>query len=109
MDVDTDHSALQNSRPIADIAEAACHLAGHWDVRAVHVVSSQRPTYDELLRVHRCASECGVELHVDACGVSFHRSATPVSRSDAPAVLRWLRAHGKTWQAGLTALSEGTR
>ena len=110
MDSDTDHSAIPDNRPIADIAEAACHLAGHRDIRSVRVVASQRPTYDELLRVRHCAGECGVELSVDATGVSFHRAASPVSSSDAaPPVLQWLRAHGNTKQAGPTTLSEGTR
>jgi hypothetical protein len=109
MDTDTDHPTLHDNRPIADIAVAACRLAGRRQIRAVHVVSRQRPTYDELLRVRRCASKCGVELTADASGVSFRRAASPVANSAASPVWQWLHAHGRTWRAGHTALNEGTR
>jgi hypothetical protein len=129
------------------VMATACHLAVSDEISAVHVVTSDRPTYHDLMRYHRWADLSDLTLTVDACGVSFRSSSrtnqepvstligpllpphrpieqTPwratanaysqgvqpvVGRSLVSSALDWLSAHGRSWYAEFSLMSEGTR
>lgn len=104
----------------ADLVQASCRLAGRRDVTSVHVIATQRPTYDELLRIRADADARGVDLTVDASGLSFRRrpAAPPrraslawiaITQHDLASGLDWLRTQGRTVRAELNAMREGTR
>jgi hypothetical protein len=121
-------------RSIDDVVAAACRLAGQDAIDAVHVVASERPTYDELASYRQWADASGLMLGVNASGVSFRQrrlvpvdvaqASTPLFRPSlepprgmqhvvvwnrvVPA-LDWLSAHGRTWRDELIAMSERTR
>jgi hypothetical protein len=99
---------IQKHRAIGDITQVACHLASRQDIRAVHIVSSQRLTDNELLRLQACAHERGVEFTNGASGHSFHRAPDLIETGDdGPPMLLWLRAQSKAWRAALGTLSAG--
>jgi hypothetical protein len=68
------------SQSIDVVVAAACRLAENDEIKSVHVVSNDRPTYDDLSRYHRWADDCDVALSVDASGVAFR--ADPLFRQD---------------------------
>jgi hypothetical protein len=79
----------------------ACQLAGHGEVRSVHVVSRQRPTYEALLRCRRLAAARDLDLTVDAAGVSVrsrraadHPLTTAPSRTPGDGRSDWRRSLG---------------
>jgi hypothetical protein len=88
------HTA-QDHRSIDEVVQASCRMANQQEITSVHVISSQRPTYDGLLRIRQCANARGVDLTVDASGVSFRRRADPDEAGESeqevgmPSSLRW--------------------
>jgi hypothetical protein len=89
----------------------ACRLAESEDISAVHVVSSERPTYGELLRYHRWADGRDLKLVVDASSVSFRSSSLhdPDSAVEARDTSTWpggFITH-VPWRAALRDYSHG--
>ena len=62
----TDHETASTDVLIT----AACRVAGSDEIGAIHVVTSRRPTYAELLRFRQLASARDLELSVDASSVT---------------------------------------
>lgn len=72
--------------------EAAVRLATDDAVTSVHVVTRDRPTYLELLRLRHEALARGLNLSVSGGGVTLKRRKTPVARGEAT-------LHGPGWTA----------
>jgi hypothetical protein len=105
--------ATDRGQSIAEVVEIACNLAGTDDIRAVHVVSGERPTYDDLLRYRRWADVSLLNLSVDASSVSFrsNRRYDEEASGETTRKLSWphhFLAHGP-WRAALTAYSQGVK
>lgn len=136
---------LRQSRD--DVVATACNLAGTAEISAVHVVSRERPTYDDLLRYRRWAGVSQLNLSVEASSISFRslqrfdeaaayettrrpvwphhfvahvpwRAAldaysqgveSAVAAKTVSSALDWISAHGRSWYAELSLMSEGTR
>lgn len=92
---------------------SACRLARHEEISAVHVVTNDRPTYDDLLRYHRWAASHDLKLSVDAMSVSF-RSDPLYPRPDSvadPVTLNWTSLLGDhvPWRDFVHVSTQGTR
>jgi hypothetical protein len=91
----------------------AGRLATNDEISAVHVVSNDRPTYDELLRYHRWADGNDLKLSVDATSVSFRSNPLRVLPSyvEAPTVPAWPShlADHVPWRDFVHVSSQGTR
>jgi hypothetical protein len=109
----TAERTTQGTRAIGDIVRAASRLADLDEIRSVHVISGERPTYDDLLQVRESAVRRNIDLTVGGSSISFRRrlhaepSVEPSRRVSS--VLDWLRVHWHAWSASLGTLSEGTR
>src|SRR3954463_6896393 len=64
-------NAAERRQSIDEVAAVACNLAGTDEIRAVHVVSGERPTYEDLLRYRRWADVDHLNLSVEASSISF--------------------------------------
>src|SRR3954468_15063685 len=64
-------NAAERGQSIDEVAAVARNLAGTDEIRAVHVVSGERPTYNDLLRYRRWADVGHLNLSVEASSVSF--------------------------------------
>src|SRR3954447_20786374 len=106
-------NAAERGQSIDEVAAVARNLAGTDEIRSVHIVSGERPTYDDLLRYRRWADVSHLNLVVEATSIAF-RSC---QRSDEVAPLETIRkplwpyhivAHDP-WRAGLNAYSQGVK
>jgi hypothetical protein len=101
------------SQSINDVVAAACRLAENDEIKSVHVVCNDRPTYDDLSRYHRWADVCDVTLRVDASGVAFRTDSLRYrdERFDTIATSPWpveLREFAK-WRTLAADYAQGTR
>jgi hypothetical protein len=73
------------------LIKAACRVAGSDEIGAIHVVTSRRPTYAELMRYRQLAGARDLDLNVDASSVTVrphNRREAQCSEIDLPHDLR---------------------
>jgi hypothetical protein len=133
------HVTASPSERLDEVMAIAGHLAGDDTIRAVHVVTNDRPTYDGLRRLRSLADASDLAMAVNNNSIVLRpikaRSETAAADSRAlrdegaanrrhiagawhssrpraafaPRVGHWLHTHLGTWNAGFTGLSDGTR
>jgi hypothetical protein len=104
-------NATKHAQTIDDVVAVACHLAGTDEIRAVHVISGERPTYSEVLRYRHWADVSHLSLRVEAASLSFRSRERDDDQSsvEEPWTSSWphhFRAHGP-WRAVLNGYSHG--
>src|SRR4051794_37692984 len=101
------------TQSIDEVVATACNLAATDEISTVHVVSRERPTYDDLLRYRRWADVSHLNLSVEASSISFRSRQRCDDEASVETVRRplWpplLIAH-VPWRASLDAYSQGAQ
>jgi hypothetical protein len=71
MDRNVDNNGTEEHSEVSDTIAVASRLVGQGGFTAVHVISSDRPSYDDVLRFRRLAGLLDLEFKVDASSVTF--------------------------------------
>jgi hypothetical protein len=109
MDRYSDCNTSEESSKVNDMISVASRIVGREGITAVHVVSRQRPTYDEVLRYRQQATRRDLEFKVDASSVSFraHRQADVGESAEAAGEDWRSRMRYATPRAASTTLHHG--
>src|ERR1700754_209987 len=62
---------------MSTLVASACNLAKNDEISAVHVVSNERPAYDELVRYRRWADSNDLRLSAKATSAIFRSGPLP--------------------------------